>query len=133
MPTTNTGRPALVAAAATCAATGPPPAMMVSGSPSAIVVLARPLDAAARRAERAVAACPDELDHGHHRRHVAELRRDRREPLVARSLAAEDRLIGGAERVNRAPVETAALQPDNVEAAERGMVDHENVVADHAI
>src|SRR5438552_2160720 len=118
MPTTNTGRPAATAAAATCAATGPPPAMMVSGSRSGIVVFAGALDAPARGAERAVAAGPDKLYHGHHGGNVAELGSDLGEPLEPGPLPAEDRLIGGAERVDRPPVETAALQADDVEAAE---------------
>src|SRR4051794_3794319 len=110
MPTTNTGRPAATAAAATWAGTGPPPAMMVSGSPSAIIVVARAPAPAARCTKRAVAARPDELDHGQDRRHVAEIRSDRRETLDSGPLAAEDRLIGGAERVDRAAIEAAALQ-----------------------
>src|SRR5262245_28090173 len=96
----------------------PPPAMMVSGSPSGIIVITGALDAAPRRTKRPVAAGPDELDHGHHGRHIPEFGYDRREPLETRSLAAEDRLIGSPQGVNGAPVEAAPLQPDDIEAAE---------------
>src|ERR1700730_16295070 len=91
--------------------------MMVSASLSGIIVAgaSRP---AARGAERAVASRPDELDHGHDRRHFAELRNDACETLEPRALAAEDRLISGAQRSDRAAVEAASFQPDDVEAAE---------------
>src|SRR5437764_3074155 len=95
----------------------PPPAIIVSASPSGIIVAGarRP---AARGAERPVAPCPDEFDQGHHRRHFAELSDHRVEPLEARALAAEDRLIRGTKCVDRTPVEAAPLQPNDVEAAE---------------
>src|SRR5436305_6898798 len=131
MPTTKTGRPAATAAAATCAGTGPPPAMMVSGSGSGIVVFAGALDAPARGTERAVAARLDELDHGHHRGNLAELRADPGEPLEAGPLPAEDRLVGSAQRIHRRPVETAALEADDVEAAEAGALADRRGERDH--
>src|SRR5262245_14186957 len=91
--------------------------MMVSGAPSAIIVFAGPLDPSARCAEWPVAAGANELDQGHDRRHVVEIGRNPREPLGTGAVAVEYCLIGGAERMNGLPVETAALEPDNVEAA----------------
>src|SRR6516165_778813 len=120
MPMTKTGRPALAAAAATYDGIGPPPAMIVSASPSGIIIAAGACHTTARSAERAIPAGADELDDDHHRRDVAELGHDIFEPLEPRSLAAEDRHIGGAERMDRTAVEAAALQPDDIEAAEAG-------------
>jgi hypothetical protein len=78
--------------------------------------------AGARLAERPVAAAPDEVDDLHHGGHGREFRRDVLQPLGEGPLAAEDLLIGGAQRVDRRPVEAAALEPDDVEPAELGAV-----------
>src|SRR6516225_332247 len=125
MPMTKTGRPALAAAAATYDGIGPPPAMIVSASPSGIIIAAGACHTTARSAERAIPAGAGPL--ADRRGKGDDVGGNAGEP------ADEGMRTDPAMLLNRGePAENRVLAHLAV-TAQRGIVDHQNMVGDDAV